>query len=138
MRSQLITYYLRKFVNQVVDSTLVSPSLAELVQHHLWVEWVRQHRPPYQAIYQVFDAQETFLELVVTDAVGYQDEVFQRGLALLRIGVNGALVSPEDEDYARKTFHGQPFRTCPHCGRQFHGWLDYYGHVKIDHWGLAS
>jgi hypothetical protein len=138
MRTELVTYYLRKFVNHIVDSTLYSPSLAEMVHHHLGVEWTRQRVPPYQGVYHVFDDGETYLELHVTDARGYLDHVYLRGLALLRIGVNGALVTPEDETFARSAFAGRPFRTCPHCHQQFDSWLDYYGHAKMAHWTAAS
>lgn len=134
MRSQLRTYYLRKFVNSIVDSTLESPSLAELLRHHLWVDWMRQQHPPYHAVYKVYDDHEAYLELQVVDAAGYADPVYFRGLALLKIGVNGALVSPEDESYADRTFEGQPFRTCPYCRQPFPRWLDYYGHIKTNHW----
>ena len=134
MHSQLRTYYFRKFVNTIVDATLMSPSLAELVSHHLSVDWRRQQRPPYLAVYQVFDDRESYLELSVTDARGYADPVYERGLALLKIGVNGALVSLEDETYAARAFEGRPFRTCPHCQRPFLRWLDYYGHIKTSHW----
>lgn len=134
MHSQVITYYLRNFVNNVVESTLTSPSLAEMVHHHLWVDWKRQHHPPYLALYKVYDAQEAFLELAVTDARSYEDAVYERGLALLRIGVNGALATPEDESYAARAFSGRPFRTCPRCLEPFNQWLDFYGHVKTSHW----
>ncbi len=134
MHSQLKTYYLRKFVNHVVESTLTSPSLAEMLRHHLWVDWTRQHYHPYLALYKVYDARESFLELSVTDARGYEDAVFERGLALLKIGVNGALATPDDEQYAERTFEGRPFRTCPRCQTPFARWLDYYGHIKTSHW----
>lgn len=138
MRSQLITYYLRRFVNQIVDSTLSGPSLAEMVNHHLEADWTRMHVPPYAAVYKVFDREETFLELRVTDARGYEDRVYDRGCALLKIGVNGALTAPEDEAYARQLFPTQAFRTCPTCKTRFHNWFDYYGHIKLDHLGSAS
>lgn len=134
MHSQLKTYYLRKFVNNVVESTLTSPSLAEMLRHHLWVDWMRQHYPPYLALYKIYDAQESFLELSVTDARGYEDAVFEQGLALLKIGVNGALATPDDEQYAERTFEGRPFRICPRCQTPFARWLDYYGHIKTSHW----
>lgn len=134
MQSQLMTYYLRKFVNSVVESTLSSPSLAEMVRHHLWVDFTRQHQPPYLALYKVYDSEESYLELSVTDARGYDDTVYERGLALLKIGVNGALVSPDDEHYAQKAFEGRPFRICPRCQTPFARWLDFYGHIKTSHW----
>ncbi len=134
MRSQIRTYYLRKLVNQLVDSTMTSPSLAEMVRHHLSVEWVRYPHPPYQALYRVHDEREAYWELTVTDARGYPDPVYERGLALLRIGVNGALASSDDESFAQRAFVGQPFRTCPHCQEPFERWLDYYGHIKTTHW----
>ncbi len=134
MHNQLRTYYFRKFVNTLVDSTWESPSLAEMVRHHLRVDWTRQHQPPYLAMYQVYDEHESFLELWVVDAHGYSDTVYERGLALMRIGVNGALASPEDELGATRMFEGQPFRTCPYCHTPFARWLDYYGHIKTSHW----
>lgn len=134
MKSQIRTYYFRKFVNAIVDSTLVSPSLAEMVRHHLWVEWIRERRPPYLALYKVYDDQESYLELCVTDARGYGDSVYERALALLKIGVNGALVSSDDESYAAQAFAGRPFRTCPYCHTPYARWLDYYGHIKTSHW----
>jgi len=138
VNTQVKTYYLRKLVNTIVDGTLTSPSLAEMVHHHLAVEWLRESRAPYRAVYTVCDEQEEFVQLTVTDARGYSDPVYERGLALLKIGVNGALVSLEDESYAARTFAGQPFRTCPHCRQPFAHWLDYYGHVKTTHWGLQK
>ena len=138
MKNQLMTYYLRRFVNSIVESTLTSPSLAEMVHHHLSVEWTRQQYPPYQAWYQVYDEDESYLELAVTDACGYEDAVYMRGLALLKIGVNGALVSPDDESYAAQTFEGRPFRTCRKCPISFSRWLDFYGHVKMSHWELDA
>lgn len=128
------TYYFRNFVNSIVDSTLESPSLAEMVHHHLSVNWVRQHHPPYQVIYRIYDDRESFLEVDVTDARGYADRLYIRGLALLKIGVNGALVSPDDESYAEQAFEGRPFRTCPYCRQAFSRWLDFYGHIKTNHW----
>ncbi len=138
MRSQIRTYYLRRFVNSIVDSTLSSPSLAEMVHHHLMVDFSRQHNPPYQAFYKVYDDREAYLELSVTDARGYSDPVYERGLALLKIGVNGALVSPDDEQYAARAFAGRPFRTCPYCQQPFSRWLDYYGHIQTNHWELKA
>lgn len=134
MQSRLRTYYLRQFVNHVVESTLISPSLAEMVHHHLGVDWIRQFHPPFQALYKVYDEQEAYLELYVIDARGYDDAVFDRGLALLKIGVNGALVAPDDENHAARAFEGRPFRTCPHCLTPFTHWLEFYGHMKTSHW----
>ncbi len=134
MRTQIRTYYLRKFVNQIVDSTLITPSLAEMVRHHLWVDWTREHQPPFLAVYNVFDDQESYLEIDVVDSRGYPDPVYERGLALLKIGVNGALTSAEDDSFAAKAFAGQPFRVCPYCRAPFARWLDFYGHIKTTHW----
>ena len=134
MNSQLRTYYFRRLVNTIVDSTLSSPSLAEMVHHHLLVDWTREHHPPYRAVYKVFDDGSAYLELSVVDARGYPDHVYERGLALMKIGVNGALVSLEDESFAAKAFEGRPFRTCPYCRAPFARWLDYYGHIKTSHW----
>jgi hypothetical protein len=134
LKSDIQTYFLKKLINQLVDSTIISPSLAEMVRHHLWVDWTRQHRPPYMATYKVFDNHESYLELVVTDAPGYPDRVYERGLALMKIGVNGALASSDDEFFASEIFGGRPFRTCKDCGRPFRRWLDYYGHIKTTHW----
>ncbi|MCY0880286.1 MAG: hypothetical protein OWU84_15290, partial [Firmicutes bacterium] len=64
--------------------------------------------------------------------------VYERGLALLKIGVNGALVSPDDESYAAQAFNGRPFRTCPHCQEPFPRWLDFYGHIKTSHWAMEA
>lgn len=132
MQSELLTYYFRKFVNHIVESTWSSPSLAEMVRHHLVVDWTRQATPPYAALYQVFDGVETYLEIHVLDARGYEDPIYDRGKALLRIGVNGALVSPDDEAAARRAFAQDVIRTCA-CGEPFSHWLDYYAHRKLDH-----
>lgn len=134
MYSRIRTYYLRKFVNTIVDSTWTSPSLAELVRHHLSVDWTRQPVPPYAVVYRVFDEREDYLALAVTDAPAYLDVVYERGLALLKIGVNGALASIEDETYAERTFKGTPFRTCPRCRQPYARWFDYYGHIRTNHW----
>lgn len=134
MQSQIETYYFRKLVNHIVDSTLMTPSLAEMVRHHLLVDWTRQLRAPYSAVYKVYDDRESFLELKVTDARAYPDPVYLRGAALLKIGVNGALMSSDDESFAAQTFQGRPFRTCPHCQSPFLHWLDYYGHISTAHW----
>jgi len=134
MQANIVTYYLRKFANSVVDSTFTSPSLAEMVHHHLRADWSRQVRHPYFVYYQVYDAQNCFLEFSIADARGYADVVYERCLALLIIGVNGALVSPDDEEFASRVFGGIPFRICSYCAKPFSGWLDYYGHVKINHW----
>lgn len=133
MKSQLLTYYLRKLINHLVDSTLTGPSLAEMVRHHLTADWVRVHLPPYPVIYQVYDRDETFIELRVTDASGYPDDTYEKGCALLKIAVNGALLAPEDEAYARRVFPLTAFRTCPICRLEFGTWFEYYGHVKLDH-----
>ena len=138
MRREFVTYYFRKFVNSVVDSTLISPSLAEMVNHHIWVDFSRQHTPPYQALYKAFDRQDCYLEFSITDARGYDNSLYERGLALLKIGVNGALVSPDDESYAQHAFEGRPFRTCQYCGQPFSRWLDFYGHIKTNHWELDA
>ena len=134
MRSQLRTYHLRKFINQIVDSTLMTPSLAEMVRHHLRVNWTREHQAPFLAFYQVFDEQESYLELYVLDSRGYPEPLYERGLALLKIGVNGALASPDDDSYATQAFAGRPFRVCPYCQTPFARWLDFYGHIKTAHW----
>ena len=135
MSSRLITYALRNFVNQIVDSTEQSPSLAEMLKKHLEVDWSRQGVTPFYVIYAVHDKSERFIELSVTDASGYPDEVYRRGHALLRIAVNGALTSPEDEEFAHAIFAQQQFRSCRVCGERFDTWLAYYGHAKLEHWG---
>lgn len=135
MKSAMATYSFKKFINQVVDSTESSPSLAEMVQKHLEVDWSRQRISPYWAVFAVHDKRERLLELRVTDARQYLDDVYRRGAALLRIGVNGALVSPEDEEWAHAVFRQETFRTCRQCGARFERWLDYYGHAKLEHWG---
>ncbi len=136
MASQLFTYSLRNFVNQIVESTEYSPSLAEMVQTHLEVDWSRQTRSPFHAVFAVHDKRERFIELRVTDANGYSDDVYRRGRALLRIGVNGALTNPDDEEFAQSVFAQRRFRTCRICGRAFQTWLDYYGHKRLEHWGV--
>lgn len=134
MEAKLSTYYLRRYINEVVASTETSPSLAELVEHHLDVGFRRQSRSPFHAWYEVHDPHERWLMLRVTDARGYPDTVYQRGQALLRIGVNGALASPADEEFAHQVFGSPVFKTCRHCGYGATGWLDYYGHLKLAHW----
>ena len=130
MRKPLQTYYLRKMINTLVDASLTSPSLAEMVHHHLQVEWVRGQM---LSQYRIFDSQEVYWELSVVDAQGYADMLYQQGLALLAIAINGALVTPSDEERAKNLFPNRAFRTCPYCHRKFHSWLDYYGHYKLDH-----
>ncbi len=137
MRNQLKTTHLRRLVNQLVDSTVVTPSLAEMLRHHLETEWTRLSRPPYDAIYHVHDGQETFIELRVLDASAYQDIVYEKGRALLSIGVNGALASPGDEERVNRLFPNHAFRTCPHCHQRFERWFDYYGHIHLDHFPLG-
>ncbi len=134
MQSHLRTYYLRRLVNHLVDATLTSPSLAEMVHHHLSVGWSRASDPPYLGAYQVYDERESYVTLVVVDARVYSDALYQSGLALLRIAVNGALASEADESFARDKFPGRPFRTCLSCSQSFMGWLDFYGHIKMEHW----
>ncbi|HBQ93862.1 MAG: hypothetical protein C7B43_05700 [Sulfobacillus benefaciens] len=130
MRKPLQTYYLRKLINTLVDASLTSPSLAEMVHHHLQVEWIRGRR---LSQYRIFDSREVYWELSVIDAHGYTDLLYQQGLALLAIAVNGALVAPSDEERAKQLFPSRAFRTCPYCGQRFHSWLDYYGHYQLDH-----
>ncbi len=130
MRKPVQTYYLRRLINTLVDESLTSPSLAEMVHQHLQVEWIRDRR---LSQYRIFDSREVYWELSVIDAHGYTDTLYQQGLALLAIAVNGALVAPADEERARKLFPNRAFRTCPHCGQRFHSWLDYYGHYQLDH-----
>jgi hypothetical protein len=138
MRAHLATYYLRKWINAIVDSTETSPSLAEMMKEHLEVDWARLKAPPYEAIYAVHNKKERLIELRVVDARNYLDEVYQRGWALLRIGVNGALVTPEEEEVARSLFATDTFRTCRVCGARFSSWLDYYGHLKLAHFGQTQ
>ncbi|WP_020376656.1 hypothetical protein [Sulfobacillus thermosulfidooxidans] len=131
MRKPLQTYYLRKLINTLVDATLTSPSLAEMVHHHLQVEWIRGQM---LSQYRVFDSRgEVYWELSVIDAHGYTDMLYQQGLALLTIAINGALVTPKDEERAKELFPNRAFRTCPYCHQRFHSWLEYYGHYKLDH-----
>lgn len=138
MKNQLKTAHLRRLINQLVDSTVLTPSLAEMLRHHLDAEWTRLSRPPYSAIYQVHDDQETYIELRVIDASAYQDIVFEKGRALLSIGVNGALLSPEDEARVNRLFPHHSFRTCPHCQMRFDNWFDYYGHIHLNHFPLGQ
>lgn len=134
MQSHLRTYYLRRLVNHLVDATLTSPSLAEMVHHHLSVGWSRASNPPYLGAYQVYDERESYITWVVIDARAYSEALYQSGLALLRIAVNGALTSEADASFAHDTFPGQPFRTCQSCARPFMDWLDFYAHIKMEHW----
>lgn len=134
MEHLLDTYHLRRYVNAIVDSTETSPSLAEMVHHHLEVHFDRRVAPPFEAWFEVHDAREPWLRLRVTDCRGYPDSLYQKGEALLRIGVNGALSSPEDDQYAQTVFGRSTFRTCRRCGYRSNGWLDYYGHLKLEHW----
>lgn len=133
MRAQLRTYYLRKWVNAIVDSTESTPSLGEMVKRHLEVDWARISFAPFEAIYAIHDKNERLLELRVTDAHHYRDQVFRQGEALLRVGVNGIMATPEDEAFARNVFGSETFRTCKVCGQAFGGWFDYFGHIKVEH-----
>lgn len=122
----------------MVASTERTPSLAELVRHHLEVDWSRMSRPPFHAMFAVHDTQSRWLELNVVDADSYSDALYRRGRALLCIGVNGALATPQDEERAKNEFGTSVFRTCRLCGDRFETWLSYYGHVKMDHLGTAE
>lgn len=134
MRSQIGTFAFRRFINAVVDSTETTPSLGEMVHHHLEVDWARMKSSHYHALIAVHDARERWIELRIDDARVYPDALYERGRALLSIGVNGALVTPEDEDRARQAFRTRVFRTCRTCGERFSSWLDYYAHIKTAHW----
>ncbi len=134
----LSTYHLRRFVNMLVDSTETSPSLAEMVRHHLSVAFARLKTPPFYVWYEVHDDQEPWLRLGVTDGRGYPDAVYRRGEALLRIGVNGALANPDDDLYAQQVFGTPVFRRCRICGYEAKGWLDHYGHLKLEHWSTPD
>ncbi|MBX5467715.1 MAG: hypothetical protein K6U14_09540 [Firmicutes bacterium] len=136
MRAHLRTYYLRKWINAIVESTETSPSLAEMMREHLEVDWARLSAPPYEAIYAVHNKKERLIELRVVDARSYLDDVYRRGWALLRIGVNGALTTPEEEAEARAIFATDTFRSCRICHARFASWLEYYGHVKLAHLGV--
>ncbi len=133
---QLTTYALRRWVNQIVDATMASPSLAEMVQHHLDIRWRRLGSRI--AYYSVQDCDEVYLDLRVVDASGYPDDLYERARALIRVGVNGALLSPADEASVAQWFPNQAFRTCPHCQKPFQSWFDYYGHLHLDHFPLAQ
>jgi hypothetical protein len=138
MEARLTTYHLRKFVNAVVDSTETSPSLAEMVHHHLEVSLDPQREPPFHVWYVVHDDVERWIRLRVVDARGYPDDLYRRGAALLRVGVNGALASPDDDRYLQEAFGSRVFRTCKRCGFQAHGWFEYYGHLKLEHWATPD
>ncbi len=145
MEHRLDTYHLRRYVNIIVESTVTSPSLAEMVHHHLDVLFARgtrrgsgNHAPDAEAWYEVHDVDERFIRLLVSDARAYPDSLYRRAQALLRIGVNGALANPDDDQFAHEVFGRTLFRTCPHCGYRCDGWLDYYGHMKLGHWGTPN
>lgn len=94
-RLQLTTHGLRRWVNQVVDATITSPSLAEMVCHHVEAHWGRvASRTVY---YRIEDTAEIYLHLEIVDARGYTDNLFERGRALMGAGINGVLMSPSDE-----------------------------------------
>lgn len=133
MRSQLQTYYLRTLINQLLDSTVTQPSLAEFVQHHLMADWLRLSPPAQSSLYIIRDTQEVFMELEVIDSSGYADLVYQRGQVLLQLAVNGILINDEDEAQAQELFPNRPFRTCQYCGLEVKTWFEYYGHVNVDH-----
>ncbi len=133
MRKMLATYSLRKLVNTLVEASLSSPSLAEMVHHHLDVSWTVPRVPTLYPFYRVSDGAVVYWELFVTDHRGYGPLLYQRALALLTIGINGALATPDDEAQAHKLFPARAFRTCPDCHAPFPSWLDYYGHTKIEH-----
>lgn len=142
MEHRLDTYHLRRYVNIIVESTITSPSLAEMVHHHLDVLFARRtgpatgaHEREAEAWYEIHDVEERFIRLAVSDARAYPDSLYRRGQALLRIGVNGALANPDDDAFAKEVFGRAVFRTCRHCGYRSEGWLDYYGHLKLGHWG---
>jgi hypothetical protein len=136
--ARVSTYHLRRYVNEVVESTVTSPSLAEMVRHHLEVRRDTQHEPPYHMWYVVHDQRERWIRLRVIDARGYPEDLYRRGEALLRVGVNGALANPDDEAFLSRTFGSQVFRTCKRCGFQAYGWFEYYGHLKLEHWADAE
>lgn len=135
MEANLSTYALRRYVNEVVESTERGPSLAEMVRHHLDVQLDQQAKTPYAVWYTVHDARERWIHLRVVDARGYPSSLYRRGQALLRIGVNGALASPDDDAALTDAFGSTVFRTCKTCGFQARSWFEYYGHVKLEHWG---
>jgi hypothetical protein len=138
MEAQLTTYHFRKYVNEVVESTETSPSLAEMVHHHLEVRLDRQHEAPFHVWYVVHDAEERWIRLRVVDARGYPADLYRRGAALLRVGVNGALASPDDEAFLAEAFGSEVFRTCKRCGFKARGWFEYYGHLKLEHWATPE
>lgn len=138
MEHLLDTYHLRRYVNAIVDSTETSPSLAEMVRHHLEVHFGRRVTPPFEVWFEVHDENERWIYLRVTDSRAYPDILYRRGQALLRIGVNGALASLDDDEFARDVFGGPTFRSCRRCGFKADGWLDYYGHLKLEHWGTPD
>ncbi len=128
------TYYLRKVINQLVESSLEGPSLGEMVRHHLRVEWQDPPPPLRFSHYRVYDRDTVYWEIAVTDRPVYNDLIYLRGLALITIGVNGSLVTPAEESQARALFPHTAFRTCRLCGEAFDSWIDYYGHKKMSHW----
>ena len=128
---RLNTLRLARWVNHMVDATLTSPSLAEMVGHHLDAAWNRMGTQ--FGSYRIYDSRETYLAVRILDAGGYSDDYYERGRALMSIGVNGALVSPIDEAALVKWFPHQAFRTCPQCQEAFQTWFDYYGHLYLDH-----
>jgi hypothetical protein len=134
LTAKLTTYHLRRYVNELVEATAHSPSLAEMLREHLEVDYDRQTAEPYHVWYAVHDRRERWLTLDVVDARGYPNDLYRRGHALLRVAVNGALASPEDEAFLRTVFGERPFRTCRRCGYRAADWLDYYGHLKLAHW----
>ena len=138
MEHLLSTYHLRRYINALVESTETSPSLAEMVRHHLSVAHRRLQAPPFHVWFEVHDDREPWLRLRVTDSRGYPDSLYQRGEALLRVGVNGALASPDDEAAVQRVFGTTVFRTCRTCGYRATGWLDYYGHLKFEHWATPG
>lgn len=138
MSGRLATYHLRRFINQIVQATEHSPSLAEMVQAHLEVDWSRQATTPFHAIFAVHNKAERFVELQVVDAQGYPDTLYQKGQALLKIGVNGALANASDEAFAQTIFGQTHFRSCRVCGQGFDTWFDYYGHARLEHWGETA
>lgn len=138
MQAKLSTYHLRRYINALVGSTEYSPSLAEMLHHHLEVAYDRQKATPFHLWYEVHDDEEQWIRLHVIDARGYPERLYLRGQALLRIGVNGALASPDDDAFAHHVFGTEVFRTCRYCGYQSPGWFDYYGHLNLEHWGESD
>ncbi|PSR36214.1 MAG: hypothetical protein C7B44_10235 [Sulfobacillus thermosulfidooxidans] len=133
MKKLLATDALRRLVNTLVDASLTSPSLAEMVHQHLLVEWVPTSIPGDYPTYQISADNTIYWELEISDSASHRALLYQQALALLRIGVNGALVTPQEERMAHKLFPMRVFRTCPSCQQPFRSWLDYYGHLKLDH-----